>query len=89
MVGSVVQCHTVGAVEPANLAQEFAMVWIYHHDPILSRNEEAIRGGVEHDVIPSAIATELDLSRNMVLMGVAGLGRECLDPSSKTKTRRE
>ena len=88
MVGSVVQRHTVGTVEPANLAQQLAMIWIYHHDPILPCNEQAVRGGIEHDVIPSAIATELDLSRNMVLMG-AGLGRERVDRGSETKTRRE
>jgi hypothetical protein len=65
------------------------MVWIHYHDPILPCNEEAVRGGIEHDVIPSAIATELELPRNVVLMSASGLGRERLDRSSKTKTRRE
>ena len=62
------QCDTVRALNGLYLAQELAIVFVNHHEPVLARNKDAMIGGIGSDIVPAPIAAQCVGMRDSILI---------------------
>ena len=79
--GGSIERDTVSSVEAGHFTEHFAVRRIDDHDAILPADEQPVRGAVQREVIPAAVATELESPGHVIV----GHGRERRAAESRQK----